>query len=473
MKKIISIFLLCFLFSFAYAADYNSGNLYSCDLRGYLRRIDLLPSYTHISDGSPSYNLNDNSGNSIEILFSLSPKLISGQNYVFNFDIDVPICPNLVYLYTSTSTAYRIAEYDFSDGSISGSFSFTVPESEDVSFSRLRLFFPQDVGNSDTEFYINELSVQTIGDFVSVDKYSFLNPTYSSSGDFQSWVLNGYGNNNAIIPMRFKSLEHSSFEFGFTVSYKSDLKVVSQDVVYQIVFELPDEYDLVENFSCDFSSSYSTSSPGSVLQLSQGRFLCTFIIHNFSSGKSYDFHFSYDLKPRNNAAFVGSSYVKLIDFDVLPLSWLPEYVDSVVDEKTFAGFVKGLFNDFKSFLKGRDSEKDSDFDKSYNPGVDAAIDKAESQMDLIEDTEDQIWNSFDTSMTEINLGSLSIPDSIFGSVLWINNVWGYFYNALPNDLQFLITFPMFMGLALVVIGRIGQAISSGDSHMRKKDRGGD
>ncbi|MEG1971590.1 MAG: hypothetical protein RR315_00420, partial [Oscillospiraceae bacterium] len=79
-----------------------------------------------------------------------------------------------------------------------------------------------------------------------------------------------------------------------------------------------------------------------------------------------------------------------------------------------------------------------------------------------------------TAMNGVDPSVVTIPNSIYASVLWVNQQFLKCFNSL-GDFQFIVLLPMFIGILLLIIGRGSQAalstrirLDSGYSSKRSK-----
>lgn len=105
---------------------------------------------------------------------------------------------------------------------------------------------------------------------------------------------------------------------------------------------------------------------------------------------------------------------------------------------------------------GTADKTEKDFDDSYNPAVDQGISEAQSNITAAEEFEQGIFGQADSAMSQINPGGVQTPSTLINSMAFISGLWTDSYNQLPSDFQFVITFPLFLGIALMFIGRSGR-----------------
>lgn len=119
---------------------------------------------------------------------------------------------------------------------------------------------------------------------------------------------------------------------------------------------------------------------------------------------------------------------------------------------------------------GTADKTEKDFDDSYNPAVDQGISEAQSNITAAEGFEQGIFDQADSAMSQISPGGVQTPSTLINSMAFISGLWTDSYNQLPSDFQFVITFPLFLGIALMFIGRSGR-VFGGMMSTRSKSSG--
>lgn len=118
-----------------------------------------------------------------------------------------------------------------------------------------------------------------------------------------------------------------------------------------------------------------------------------------------------------------------------------------------------LVHDMSSWAvlwSGQQQKDEQDMQDSYNPAVDQGITELQGQLDAMDSFETDIFNQANQQMQQINPGSVSVPSSLAGSMAWVSTLWTSCFNSLPSDFQFVFTFPLFLGLLLLIFGRGAQ-----------------
>lgn len=118
-----------------------------------------------------------------------------------------------------------------------------------------------------------------------------------------------------------------------------------------------------------------------------------------------------------------------------------------------------LVHDMSSWAalwSGQQQKDEQDMQDSYNSAVDQGISEAQSNITAAEEFEQGIFGQADSAMSQINPGGVQTPSTLINSMAFISGLWTDSYNQLPSDFQFVITFPLFLGIALMFIGRSGR-----------------
>ena len=102
---------------------------------------------------------------------------------------------------------------------------------------------------------------------------------------------------------------------------------------------------------------------------------------------------------------------------------------------------------------GTHQSGEQDLDDSYKSENDQAISDAQDQIDKVEQFEDDIFGQADQGMSDLNPSQVQAPSSIVSTMAWISNIWTSSFNVLPKDFQFVLTFPLFLGISLLMLGR--------------------
>lgn len=112
-----------------------------------------------------------------------------------------------------------------------------------------------------------------------------------------------------------------------------------------------------------------------------------------------------------------------------------------------------------------------DGEGTSNPELDDAVTEAGELQGSLDDFESSIQGDFESSFNELDLGGFQLPTGILSSMSWIGTTWTSFFNE-AGELQYIILFPCFVGLALLLIGRAGMAmhiVSMKDKRNNKGD----
>lgn len=106
------------------------------------------------------------------------------------------------------------------------------------------------------------------------------------------------------------------------------------------------------------------------------------------------------------------------------------------------------------------------FSGAVNPQLPGKLHDAQSGVDQMDGFEDQLWEDYEEYLDEVDPSLITFPTSFISAMIWIGGLFADLFDGL-GEWQFIITFPMFLGLALLVLGRGTQAMASTSSrHMR-------
>lgn len=134
-------------------------------------------------------------------------------------------------------------------------------------------------------------------------------------------------------------------------------------------------------------------------------------------------------------------------------------------------FFSNMYNSLIGFFISQDDDTEKDFDDSYNSGVDDAVSEAQSNMASVEEFEHGIFDQAGSAMQQVNPGGVETPSTLINSMAFISGLWTNSFNSLPSDFQFVITFPLFLGLSLMFIGRAGRVFGGSISRRPKSSSG--
>ena len=110
------------------------------------------------------------------------------------------------------------------------------------------------------------------------------------------------------------------------------------------------------------------------------------------------------------------------------------------------------------------------FSGAVNPELPGKLHDAQSGIDQMDDFEDKLWEDYDQYLDEVDPSLVEFPTSFISAMIWIGGLFADLFDGL-GEWQFIVTFPMFLGLALLVLGRGTQAMASTSSrHMRWNSR---
>lgn len=124
--------------------------------------------------------------------------------------------------------------------------------------------------------------------------------------------------------------------------------------------------------------------------------------------------------------------------------------DKTIDAITAAG--AGV----QSAITGSVDRIDGNFEGAVNPGLDDSLSKAEDGFQQIEDFEESLFDDMDKYKDDVDPSKFTFDPSIVSALGWVSHIWVDCFDQL-GIWQPIITFPMFFGLALLIIGRGFQA----------------
>ena len=101
-------------------------------------------------------------------------------------------------------------------------------------------------------------------------------------------------------------------------------------------------------------------------------------------------------------------------------------------------------------------------------GGPSVADEINELNEQIAEYEDAIYNDLHTYSEQVDPSSISIPTSFVSAINFISTTWVSAYDQL-GDFQVVITFPLFLAIALLFIGRASTVIVSGAMKSRKNN----
>lgn len=103
---------------------------------------------------------------------------------------------------------------------------------------------------------------------------------------------------------------------------------------------------------------------------------------------------------------------------------------------------------------------------AVNPDLSSGLNNANSGISQVEDFESGLWNQLDQYKSDVDPSTFTFDPQFITSMGWIADTFVSSFDAL-GSWKAIITFPMFIGLALFIIGRGSQAA---DRHAVKVQR---
>lgn len=107
-----------------------------------------------------------------------------------------------------------------------------------------------------------------------------------------------------------------------------------------------------------------------------------------------------------------------------------------------------------------------------NPELDESVSQAGQLQGSLDEFESSIQGDFESSFNDLNLGGFKLPVGILSAMSWIGTTWTGFFNGM-GELQYIILFPCFVGLALLLIGRAGMAMHIVSMKKDRSKKGGE
>lgn len=104
--------------------------------------------------------------------------------------------------------------------------------------------------------------------------------------------------------------------------------------------------------------------------------------------------------------------------------------------------------------------------------VDAVASDLSNKVSQIETFEDSIGSMMDEQLGGLDPSQLQMPTNILSGVHWIGQTFMSTYDNL-GEFQYIVLFPMFVGLALLFIGRGERAVNMHASRARYRSKDGD
>lgn len=108
----------------------------------------------------------------------------------------------------------------------------------------------------------------------------------------------------------------------------------------------------------------------------------------------------------------------------------------------------------------------NNYGAGVDPDISSGANEISNQVAQLHQFENDIFDGLDEYTGQVDPSVVVFPSTILGALAWVSSYFMDLYGQL-GDLQFVITFPMFLGLALMFIGRMSVAINS---HSMRKSR---
>lgn len=402
-----------------------------------------------------SFTVPANNGKTINFIVQQFSLILRGNSpYLISFDAIVPAEPVSVSLVLTGSdgsgwVTVPVSDYSYSGGRLCVNSVFMPPKAG--YFRHLALSYSDNFSSS------FDVSVSSF----SVTNLSTMSFDGNSSAAFANRFTVGYIGGTSSSP----SMVSSTVDIGKMVlvpdfpgstgnrGYVRPLfssSLLSGKYYYCATFLAHTSGDNYVSVQAVSSGSVTASSPfGTLLDCSvvdSGEYIQ---VSGVFDNSCPDFWFSSDHSPAS---------LGLASFYAVPIDSISA-VD-VSDDKSLAAYIgsffSNMYNSLIGFFVSQDDDAEKDFDDSYNPAVDQGISEAQSNITAAEEFEQGIFGQADSAMSQINPGGVQTPSTLINSMAFISGLWTDSYNQLPSDFQFVITFPLFLGIALMFIGRSGR-----------------
>lgn len=147
---------------------------------------------------------------------------------------------------------------------------------------------------------------------------------------------------------------------------------------------------------------------------------------------------------------------------------------SILTDGILSSAVSGSVSQFSMFNFGvpptaSDEWQSGQYSGAVNPDLAPKIEEAYSAAETVDTFEQDMWSELDRYSADVNPDNFTFDPQFISSMGWIASTWTDCFNGL-GSWQSIITFPMFLGLAMLIIGRGSQAIDRGVAKHERAQR---
>lgn len=207
------------------------------------------------------------------------------------------------------------------------------------------------------------------------------------------------------------------------------------------------------------STAYTDISPvlyGYSASIDSIDFVISSVVHFNSDSPLLTFNFS---GIASNADMIRFQAPVLIPIDAAP-------VDEPSKYGVFAPLIVWLRNFFNDWNPGG-GDYETVAEGIAAAEVDSSAAELESTVESISTFEESLLDDIDSGMSEISIDTFETPAGIFSSVLWVSDTFMQCFNGL-GDFKYIVMLPMYVGLALLLIGRGEQAANVHEMRHRRR-----
>ncbi len=186
-------------------------------------------------------------------------------------------------------------------------------------------------------------------------------------------------------------------------------------------------------------------------------------------GEDYSLHFDIVFRAEVSTSLFLTFYIDYSSTysfnDIYTISLLSQSISDISEhQKSIEEWLEAIYG----ALVGGSGESGG----TSNPELDESVSQAGQLQGSLDDFENSITGDFESSFNDLNLGGFKLPVGILSAMSWIGTTWTGFFNGM-GELQYIILFPCFVGLALLLIGRAGMAMHVISMKKDRSKKGGD
>lgn len=130
------------------------------------------------------------------------------------------------------------------------------------------------------------------------------------------------------------------------------------------------------------------------------------------------------------------------------------------EDSTQKGIFATLKDFFNRFVGGEDDR---------NAAIDDGLPGATEDMETIDQIESDVGDQMDDAFTEIDISGFALSASVLSAIAWITGWVVDFFNS-SGEAQVVLLLPLYIGLALLFIGRGSLAMTRVDWHSNTKEK---